>query len=129
MRTKIIVLSILCICLWSCINNNSIVKNLNVDVPLNEKCFFFIDDNLDTLRFEREIKITKNTITDTIIFGQGVLPPKFIGDIGYTKLGNRIDKSLDLDYENPPATRICINSYKGKKSQGVLVLELIPINQ
>ncbi len=90
---------------------------------------FFIENNLGTLKFERKIKIIKNTLTDTIVVGQGVLPSGQLGKHGYTKLGNRNDISLDLDYSNPPADRICIRSYKGKKSHGVLELELISTDE
>ncbi len=129
MSSKISLVSILCLSLVSCINNNIVVKTISIDIPLNEKCYFFIDANLDTMKFQRIIKITKNTITDTIILGQGVLRPNFIGNIKYTKLENRNDISLDLDYSNPPADRICIKSYKSKKSQGILELELLITNQ
>lgn len=129
MSLRISLLFVLCLCIVSCSHNKAIVKTISIDVPLNEKCYFFIDANLDTLNFERTIKITKNTITDTIVFGQGVLRPNFKGDIKYTKLKNRNDISLDLDYKNPSVDRICIKSYKGKKGVGFLELELKPTNQ
>lgn len=128
MYGKIITLSMLCACLSSCINNNTLVKIIHVDVPLNIKCHFYIENKLDTLKFERTIKIIKNTLTDTIIFGNGVLRPKYLGDIEYLKFKNE-EGVLDLDYSNPPADRIWIKSYRGKKSQGVLEFELIPTNQ
>lgn len=126
MRSKINLLFVLC--LVSCINNNVLVKTINIDVPLNENCYFFIENTLDTLKFERKIRIIKNTLTDTIIFGNGVLRPKYLGHIGYSKFKNE-DDILDLDYSNPPADRICIRSYKGKKSHGVLELELISTDE
>lgn len=72
--------------LGSCINSDvTVVKTISIDVPLNENCYFFIENNLDTLKFERKIRIIKNTLTDTIIFGNGVLRPKYLGHIGYSK--------------------------------------------
>jgi hypothetical protein len=45
-------------------------------------------------------------------------------DAEYTKLGDRDDVVLAIEYENPPTDRICISSYRNKKSSGELVLQL-----
>lgn len=101
------------------------VITVKVDLPNDPKCNFFIENELDTLRFERNIKILKNTLTDTIILGAGVLAPKSIGERYYSKFGNRDDVLLAPDYPNPPADRICVFSFISKPSVGELTIEVI----
>ena len=112
--------------LISCNKNTIVTKTINVEIEseTKEKCFFLKENKLDTLKFNRYLKIIKNTLTDTIVIGQGLLTPKYLGVIAYTKLGNRDDVMLDVEYENPQADRICISSYKNKKSSGVLIFQL-----
>jgi hypothetical protein len=110
----------------SCNQNKTITKKINVktESQTKEKCIFYVDNDLDTLKFNRYFKIIKNTLTDTIVIGQGVLAPREIGVIEYTKLGDRDDVVLAIEYENPPTDRICISSYRNKKSSGELILQL-----
>ena len=110
----------------SCNQNKTITKKINVKIEsqTKEKCIFYVDNDLDTLKFNRYFKIIKNTLTDTIVIGQGVLAPREIGVIEYTKLGDRDDVVLAIEYENPPTDRICISSYRNKKSSGELILQL-----
>lgn len=112
--------------------NKSKIVEIEIYSKSNDSCYLFITKELDTLKFERKIKILENNISDTLIFGDGVLPPNRIGCFNYTKLKNRTDISLDLDYKNPPADRLCFHSYKNKNSEGILKIELIkltPTNQ
>lgn len=103
---------------------NKIIESFNVDSSLSKDCHFFKDKYSDTLKFSRKIIILENTINDTILLGNSILPPNLTGEFEYTQLKARKDIHLDLRYKNPPADRICINNYKEKNSKGHLKFQL-----
>lgn len=111
--------------LLSCEQKDLYTRSIQIDLPNNPNCYFFIENESDTLHFKRNIKIVVNNLTDTIKIGQGIIAPKYVGNYAYTKLGNRNDIALDLNYSNPSADRICVSSYKDKSSIGELTIELI----
>ena len=101
------------------------IRTIEVNTNRNAKeCFSFLKKE-DTLEFNRKIKIIKNSISDTIIIGHVVLPPKYTGTIDYTKLKKRDDLTVDLNYDNPPAKMICVHQYKSLTSKGKITFELI----
>ena len=104
--------------------NNEFIKVIKVDTSLNKNCSLFKNINSDTLKFLRKIEIIENTLNDTIILGIGILPPNYLGEFEYTQFEDKDDVTLDLRYINPPANRICIQSYNQKKSIGILKLRL-----
>lgn len=106
-----------------CSYEKKVLQTVEVNTEINEKCYFFKVAS-DTLKFKRSIKIVKNSISDTIILGYGVLFPKFIGYYDYSRFKGGV---LDLNYPNPPADRICISAYKNRISGGELIFELIII--
>jgi len=110
--------------LTSCKYNKQVKKEIYIDIHSKEECYSFINNSSDSLRFNRTLIIVKNTLSDTIIFGQSILIPKQLGEFNYTKFNNRNDLSLDLDYNNPLTNRICFSPFKRKKSKGMLILRL-----
>ena len=126
-RLKNIIIFSIFLLLLNCSNKLIIIEEIDIKINNNEKYYHFKNDLEDTIKFERKIKILQNTISDTIILGQSILKPGYTGFFEYTKLKDRNDISLDLRYENPPADRIYIKSYNNKKSNGILVIELIEV--
>lgn len=112
------------IILGSCEGHSYIKKQIKVNTGNGEQCFYFSTTNLDTLKFNRHIQILKNTLNDTILFGYGILAPGQVGNVGYTRLGNRNDAALNLNYKNPKTDRICISPYKKKEVKGILLIKL-----
>lgn len=105
-------------------NKGEFTEVIKVDNATFKKCYFFKNKNSDTLKFVRNIQILENTLNDTILLGNAILYPKYLGEFEYTQLEDKDDIILDLRYRNPPGDRICINSYKEKKSEGVLKIRL-----
>lgn len=109
-----------------CNQQRTIEKIVEIGEQPVKNCYYIIDDQSDTLNFKRRIRVKENTLSDTIIFGFGVLPPKYIGFVEYTILKdkNDVEVMLDLNYVNPPTNNFCFNVYKNEKVNGKIVLEL-----
>ncbi|MHB1107104.1 MAG: hypothetical protein ACYCZ2_12140 [Lutibacter sp.] len=127
MNTKVILFIGVSVFFASC--SEQVEKVINININTNEKCYYFIDNKIDTITFHRNLIIVENTLNDTVIIGQSILAPKQIGKFEYSKLGNKNDISLNIDYDNPPTNRICVYPFKGKKSFGKIKLKLNPVSK
>lgn len=127
MNTKVILLIGVSLFFASC--SKPVEKVININIDTNEKCYYFINSKMDTIIFDRNLIIVENTLNDTIVIGQNILVPKQIGEFEYSKLDNRNDISLNIDYDNPPTDRICVYPFKEKKSFGMIKLKLNPVSK
>jgi len=131
MKLKVLFILCLCIGLSNCKiepKRQYVTKIIEVNIDSNDKCYFFRNEVSDTMKFNRNLKIIENTISDSIIIGNSVLAPNYIGDLEYTMLENNKEVVLDLRYENPAADRIWVFPFKMKKSKGTLKLQLTYTN-
>ncbi len=123
MRKLFVALFILSL-FYYCEKGNKVIREIVIKDIKKINCFFLVNENNDTIIFNRKFKILKNSLTDTIIMGDMVVFPNQTGYLQYSQLNSNENVSLDLDYRNPPTDRLCIYQYKGKNSLGKIIVEL-----
>lgn len=106
-------------------------KNVHLDDGLEKTIFIdtqsIVEENDEICeilnsKIDRDIVIIENHLTDTILIGFTVLPPKQTGSIYYSKFKDKNDKIVALynSNENPPLEKICFSKYNNKESKGTL---------
>jgi hypothetical protein len=88
-----------------------------------DTCYTFKDSNNKLMSVSRRIQITRNTINDTISIGYSILPPRYTGELIYTREGVLLLYD-GTEVENMPKTdSICFENYKGRKPTGSISIQ------
>lgn len=130
MKGKLLIYLIV-INLVSCksISQHKEVLEINLNGMHTDTCITFKNKSGNVTPVSREFEILKNTVSDTIAIGGGIIQPNYRGKLLYLFLDNRTDVLLDpkvnFNYQ-PKLHQLCIQSYKGKRVSGKLVLQYLP---
>lgn len=124
MKNVFIIISIILLSISCDESKTEYIEVVKIDSLISKKCFFFESKNSDTLKFVRNIEILENTIDDTLLLGNAILAPRYLGEFEYIQFEDKDDIILDLQYTNPPSDRICIHPYNDKTPEGVLKFKL-----
>jgi hypothetical protein len=87
-----------------------------------DTCYFLTTDT-GSLIVGRTVEFLENSISDTVIFGHGVIPGRYKGRVGYTKHRDSDTSSLYAesfyDVDRLPGTdRFWIKPYRDRKGTG-----------